>query len=143
MKMHRIKNKKRKNGGFSLIELVVAMVLLAVVMGGAYSLISQSAVMARIARNHYVAVTLAQNRLERARNFAYDDLPLLAENAVVCDENGSPAPLGSFRRTTAIDSTYTTNTTEIVVTVEIKSLRSGNFDRQEQVASVFTEYLEF
>jgi prepilin-type N-terminal cleavage/methylation domain-containing protein len=128
--------------GFTLIEVVVSAVLLTMVMAGTYKIITATASLNRVVRNHYVAVNLAKNRLERARNFPYADLSLLTESKVVVDDNGVPTTSGRFRRTTAINTNYAPEVTQIMVTVDIMNLRSGAFSGEsESAASLFTEYL--
>ena len=128
--------------GFSLIEVVVSVVLLTMVMAGTYKIITATATLNRVVRNHYVAVNLAKNRLERARNFPYADLALLTESKVVVNDNGVPTTEGRFRRTTAIDTNYAPEVSQVTVTVDIMNLKSGAFSGEsESASSLFTEYL--
>ncbi|MFH0907456.1 MAG: prepilin-type N-terminal cleavage/methylation domain-containing protein [bacterium] len=126
--------------GFTLVEVLVSMVVLVMVMGGAYSLVVQAASLSRAARDHYVAVNLAKNRLERARNFQYADLRLVAESSMVVDENGNPNTLASFKRTTAVNTNYAANLTQITVTVHIRNFRTGLWSSQEQMSSLFASF---
>ena len=119
---------------------MIASVVLTMVMGGAYSLVVQAAQMSRSARDHYVAVNLAKNRLERARNFQYGDLRLVGENNVVVDENGNPNTAANFRRTTAVTTNYSANITQVIVTVQIRNFRTGLWGAQEQMSSLFANY---
>ncbi len=130
----------KAKAGFTLVESLMAMVVLAMVMGGAYTLIVQAAGMSRAARDHYVAVNLAKNRLERARNFQYSDLRLITENNMVVDENGNPNTTANFRRTTAVNTNFSANITEVAVTVQIRNFRTGSWGAQEKMASLFANY---
>ena len=131
-----------RRDGFTIVETVFSIVMLMMVMAGAYKIITATASLNRVVRNHYVATNLAKNRLERARNFPYADLPLLAENMVLINDNGVPNTDGRFRRTTAVNTNYTVGVTAIIVTVDIKNLRSGNFNTEkESVSSLYTEFL--
>ena len=131
-----------RRGGFTIVETVFSIVMLMMVMAGAYKIITSTASLNRVVRNHYVAANLAKNRLERARNFPYADLSLLAESLVVINDNGVPSTDGRFRRTTAIDTNHAAGVTAIVVTVDIKNLRTGIFSTEsENISSLFTEYL--
>jgi len=127
----------------TLVEVVIAIAVLALVMAGSYALVSRSAALSRAARNHYVATMIAFNRLERAKNFEYDDLPLMAESEVLVNDNGVPDTEGDFRRTTTVNTNYAPNLTKIEVKVDIRNMRSGNFEgEQEKIASLFTSYYE-
>lgn len=136
-------NRRNQQRGMTLVEVVLALALLSLVMAGSYLLVSRAAATSRAARDHYVAAVIAKDRLERARNFAYDDLHLLAEDHVIVNDTGLPDPEGHFRRTTLVDTNYAPNLTKIKVIVEVRSRRTGNFDAgEESVASLFTEYYE-
>jgi prepilin-type N-terminal cleavage/methylation domain-containing protein len=128
--------------GFSVVEVVVTLVLMAMVMGGAYLVISRAAELSRAARNHYVAATLCKNRLERARNFDYQDLHLMAETDLVVDDNGAPSSKGFFARTTTINTNIAPGLTEVKVTVKVKNKKTGGFGPgKEELSTLFTEYL--
>lgn len=86
-----------------LIELLFAMALLVAVMAAALPFVDQLMSRFQMARDHYVATTICQGRIERARGVPYSDLPLLAEDAQLVDDFGTPAsPGGRFRRTTTV-----------------------------------------
>jgi prepilin-type N-terminal cleavage/methylation domain-containing protein len=133
-------NRRKAKSGFTLVESLIAMVVLAMVMGGAYSLVVQAARMSRAARDHYVAVNLAKNRLERARNFQYADLRLVGESNMVVDENGNPNTASNFRRTTVVNTNYSADVTQITVTVQIRNFRTGSWGSQEQMSSLFASF---
>ncbi len=134
---------KTNRSGMTLVEVTVALAILAFVLGGIYQLIVQAGRLGRLARDHYVAVILAQNRIERAKVFDYRDLRLLAETNVLMNANGAPDLEGRFRRTTSINTNFAPNLTEVVCTVEIKDWRTAQFAGEgERVASLFTRYLE-
>ncbi len=93
----------RRRSGLTIIEMVVASLLLGLVLMGAYAMVTQATLMMRQARNHYVASTLCLARLERARDFEYSLLRLIEEHApgVVVDQNGNPTrrvPTAGARR---------------------------------------------
>jgi len=133
----------KQQQGMTLVEVVLALVVLSLVMAGSYLLVSRAAATSRAARDNYVAALIAKDRLERARNFAYDDLHLLAEDDVVVDDTGLPDPEGNFRRTTIVTTNYAPGLTKIEVIVEVRNQRTGDFTAgQESVASLFTEYYE-
>lgn len=125
-----------------MVEVVVSLFLIVMVMGGAYRIIVQASRLSRAARNHYVAETLCKNRLERARNFEYADLILIAENGIAVNDNGYPTPSGWFKRTTVVNTNLTAGCTMVEVTVQIKNRKTGQFGtEQEKMSTLFTEYL--
>lgn len=131
-----------RRSGFTLVEVVIALALIVIVLGGAYSLVIHAARVSRMARDHYIAVNLAKNRIERARNFRYADLYLLAESNQVMDENGGPSDSGRFRRTTAVDSVSRPGMTVVTVTVRVRSLRTGAFGNEgESMSTMLTDYM--
>ncbi|MBU1693585.1 MAG: prepilin-type N-terminal cleavage/methylation domain-containing protein [Verrucomicrobia bacterium] len=137
--------KQREGGrhkGFTLVEVMVALVLVFMALAGAYLVVIHAARLSRSARDHYVATNLGRSRLERARNYEYSDLYLLAEDNLVVDEHGVPAAEGWFRRSSAVNTNYAPSLTEIIVTVQIRSRRNLQFGAEaEEISSLFTEYL--
>ena len=128
----------------TLVEVVVATFLMLLTMSGAYLMIIKSSELSRSSRRHYIAISLAKNRLERARNFFYSDLQLLSESDMIVDDNGTPDPDGKFKRTTEVNTntTYGAGLTEIIVTVKIRNPHTGLFTPDnESIRTLFTEYL--
>lgn len=130
-------------GGFSIVELMVAVLILALVIAGAYPIVMQGERLQRQARDHYLAICMAKNRLERCRNFDYKDLYLFAESNLVVNAAGSAYAEGGFRRTTVVQTNYAPRLTEIAVTVEIKNRSAAAFQgEKETLKTLFTKYLE-
>ena len=128
--------------GFTLVEAVVSAALLVLVIGGSYVLVNRSQDLIYAARNHYIAINISRARLERARNFEYDQLQGLSESNVVVNDSGSPSSEGYFRRTTQVTTNYQPGLTKIDVRTDIKNRRTGQFAGDyENVASLYTEYL--
>ena len=126
----------------TLTEVVIASFLILLVMTSSYSLIIKSSELSRSARSHYIAISLAKNRLERARNFLYNDLKLMAETDLNVNDNGNPDPEGRFRRTTTVNTNYAPGLTEVIVTVKIRNPHTGLFTPDnETIRTLFTEYL--
>ncbi len=126
--------------GFTLVEVMVALVLVVLVLAGAYGLVVQAEMLSTVARNHYVAIAIGKNRLERARNFQYASLSLLTESDVQVDDNGAPDTTGRFKRTTAVNTNYAAGLTEVVVTVKIKNVQTGTFGSElERISTLFTD----
>ena len=80
----------RKQQGFTLAETVVAMALLAIIMMAVLPLVDQIICRFQMARDHYVAATLCQGRIERARSEPYDQLEAWEEVDVLVDAFGNP-----------------------------------------------------
>ena len=142
--MNKTATNRRLRRGMTLTEVVISTFLILLVMTSAYSLIIKSSELSRSARRHYIAISLAKNRLERARNFLYNDLKLMAETDLTVNDNGNPDPEGRFRRTTLVNTNtiYGAGLTEITVTVKIRNPHTGLFTPDnETIKSLFTEYL--
>lgn len=113
--------------GFTFTEVMVAVLILGVFIAGAYKMVSGALWINQAARDHYVAIHLANSRLERARNLQYSSLYQLVENQLVMDEHGTPGVNGNFRRTTTVNANYGSNLTEFVVQVDIRNRRTLQF----------------
>ena len=98
--------RKGTRNAYTIVEVIVSVAVLAIVMAGAYRIIVQSANLSRSARNHYVAISIAKNRLEQLRALTFDDLELAEELKIRVNERGIPDANGIFLRTTAISDPY-------------------------------------
>ncbi len=140
---HRVAVSKRC--GVTIIESVVASLLLGLLFMGAFAMVTQATLMMRQARNHYIASTLCLARLERARDFDYSLLPLMveAEPGVVVDQNGAVEPDGGYRRSTRVRVGWPSpGVTFMAVRVDIRDPRTGQFGvASESMSTMFTEYL--
>lgn len=151
--------RSRRRQGFTVTESVVAMALLAIIMMTVLPLIDQVVCRFQMARDHYVATTLCQGRIESARAEPYAQLEAWAETDVLVDDFGNPsAPAGRFRRTTRLQrDTPQAGLTLMTVRTDICScsrlgwrkvlhpIRSGPFtcrftQENEQMSYLFTEY---
>jgi prepilin-type N-terminal cleavage/methylation domain-containing protein len=104
--------------GMTLLELLIAMALLSLIMSAALPLANQMMSRFQMARDHYVAATLCQARIERARAVPYSDLRLLAETGSLVDDFGNLSdPNGRFKRTT----TVVTNTPAGMTTMSMRT----------------------
>jgi type II secretory pathway component PulJ len=132
--------------GFTLVEVVIGLFLIVLVLGGSYGVVGRAQALQRAARDHYVAVAIAKNRIERAHAFQYEsNLMLLSENALVVNDNGSPDVSGMFQRQTIVNTNYAPGLTEIKVVVRIRNRNTGGFSssgpNREEMACLFTKYL--
>lgn len=145
--------------GVTLLELLIAMGVFAVVMTSAFPLVDQIVSRFQMARDHYVAATICQARIERVRAVPFSDLPLFVESATLVDDYGNPSsPNGRFQRSTAV----VTNSPEAGLTLmtvrtkvcicshwgwrcHLHPLNEGKFvcrftDECEEMKFIFTEY---
>lgn len=131
----------RGKTGMTLLEVVIALAIFMVGSMGICSLIVQSKRLSDSSRDHYVAVNLAKNRMERARNMQVSLLPLLAESNQYVNVSGAVIPPedATFRRSTRV--IVVSNLTEVVVTVDIRDRGTWNFGGvKEEVRTYYTEY---
>ncbi|MEI7901974.1 MAG: prepilin-type N-terminal cleavage/methylation domain-containing protein [bacterium] len=145
--------------GMTLLEALVAMGVFALVMMATFPLVDQTMSRFQMSRDHYVAATICQARIERARGVPYADLPLLAESGAQVDDYGNlSVPGGRFRRTTTVVTntpvagmTMLTMETQICLCTRwgwrkhLHPLRQGKMvcqftDEKEEMAFLFTEY---
>lgn len=111
--------------GISIVEVLVAMALIALCLGGILSLLVQGMGMGGGVDNAFVATSLARNRVERIREIRKDSgyaaLSECSETNTPVDRNGASDPNGSFERTTVIDATYGSGLTKVTVRVKYKA----------------------
>ncbi|MDA3923564.1 MAG: hypothetical protein PF904_02560 [Kiritimatiellae bacterium] len=93
---------KYERDGMTILELVIASMLLGLMLTCAFPLIDSMMGRIQVARDHYIATTLCQARIERARQMEYDDIILMAEKDFLVDEYGNRAVNGRYKRTTII-----------------------------------------
>ena len=112
---------RKKNHGVTIVETMIAVTILALTMAAAFPLVDQTLGRIYMTRDHYVAATLCQARLERARQVPYQDLIMFAEKDSLIDDFGKMAvPNGRFRRTTVVQpDTPVEGMTQMTVTIDI------------------------
>lgn len=149
----------RDKSGFSMVELLVATGIFALILACAFPLVDQMMCRFQMSRDHYVAATLSQARIERARSAPYSDLRLYAETAALVDDYGNlSSPNGRFRRTTSVTTnspsaglTLMTVRTDICICSHwgwrshLHPTKTGNLlcrftDENETMQFLFTEY---
>jgi Tfp pilus assembly protein PilV len=110
--------------GMSLIEVVAAVALAVLAMGGIISVTTQSASLGQTVDYTYAASNLAKNRIERIREIrrdkGYEALCEASETDTVIDINGNPDPNGDFVRTTTISASYAPDLKQVTVKVQYK-----------------------
>jgi hypothetical protein len=66
----------------------------------------------------------------------------MAESDIVVDDSGNPASLGSYRRSTTVNTNYQPNLTMLSVKTEIRDRKTNTFKGDDEtVSGLFTEYL--
>ena len=110
--------------GMSLTEVVIAMALVALSVGGIMAVLVQSVGLRESIDNAYAAVGLAKNRIERIRELrrdrGYTALAEAVESDTVIDRNGAYDLNGDFKRTTIVNTGYAANLTKVTVKVKYK-----------------------
>jgi len=153
--------KRGRQCGMTVLELMVAMALLVTIMAAAFPMVDQMLSRFQMARDHYVAASLCQARIERARGTPYSDLALYREsNAQVDDFGNASVPGGRFRRTTRVVAdapvagiTTMTVRTDICICSRwgwrkiLHPLATTKFtcrftDEHEQMVFLYTDYLK-
>ena len=71
-----MRSMKQREGGFTLVELVVAIVLLAIITTAGFALISALVRSAVVAKRQAAASTLATNQMEYLKSLPYDNLAI-------------------------------------------------------------------
>jgi hypothetical protein len=124
---------------------MVGLAVLGIVMLGSYRVIISMVRLRKAAHNHYAAAVMANNRIERAKNTSFHDLPLLAEDQVPVNDLGVPDSEGGFRRTTVVVRPHDGDDrlARVTVTVEVpRLLRTDGQRPAESVSTLLTEYVE-
>ena len=118
------------------------MVLLGICLGGVTRLVLTARQVSDRARDHYVAATLAKNRLERAKTFEFIHMELFAESGTVINEDGMVDANGQFRRSTVV-SNINPRLASIVVNVDIRNRITLGFDgEKETLQTLVTDFTE-
>jgi prepilin-type N-terminal cleavage/methylation domain-containing protein len=142
-RMSRVKGADMKSrSGLTLIEVIIAIAIFAVFVGGACAVVIAARQLNELARDRYIAVNLAKNRLERARTFPFDQLSSFDESNVQIDSVGDPSNNGNYRRSTTV-SNVSASLIEMSVAVEIRDRKTLQFEGQaETVSSMFADGME-
>lgn len=100
-------NNSTKKRGMSLLEMTFAGAILMVVIISVIPLIDGMVGRFQMARDHYIATSLCQSRIERARMISLGDLKLLEEpvnRPAYLNDMGDIEPGGRFKRTTLVST---------------------------------------
>jgi type II secretory pathway pseudopilin PulG len=132
--------------GMTFIEVLIAVLIFGFCIAGMCALVLSSKKLSDQARNHYVAVNIAKNRIERTRNLDFSGLLALYQetnvfgnvSGVQVDGNGNPTASGDYCRRTEVKSVAgKTNLLEVIVTVYIKDPVSLSFGGENESVSTY------
>ena len=105
-----------RESGFTLTEVMIASIIFMIAsLGFSFGLIAALKTQ-QMAGDHYASMSVARNRIQRARSLNYDSLPLLKETDFRVDQFGNQSSSGLYYRTTSVTN-YATNCVELVVGV--------------------------
>lgn len=125
----------RRKQGASVTEVLVALVLLSMFIGGASRVNIMNYKLTDKAGAHYTASNLAKNRIETIRNMrqaSYDHIMSMQETDVQVNNDGVEDSNGKFSRTTTIVETSTTDLLEIQVTIKIMNPVTREFGSEQE-----------
>ena len=125
--------------GLTLVEMLTALLIFAMAIGGLCSLSVSAKQILDTSRDHYIAVNLAKNRIERVKTFNFDELGLFSEVGTLLDGAGAPDMAGSFSRATVV-SNVNDSLKEVIVTISIKHRKTLKFaPAQQQVRTYIAD----
>ena len=106
----------KRRAGFTLMEVMMASIIFLIAsLGFSFGLIAALKTQ-HMSSSHYTAVTIARNRIQRARSLNYDSVGLLSETEIRVDGFGLQSSSGLYFRTTSV-SNYAVNCVELIVGV--------------------------
>ncbi len=138
--------------GLSIVEAVVALFLFGMFIASACKLIIVARESSGRATDHYQAICLGKNRIERLQSVDFSQLercasPVYAFGSVTnvipetMDRDGTASPEGRFRMTVSITN-LTTNLKWVMVNIEIRDRVSMNFEGEyEEVVTMLSKQL--
>lgn len=147
--------------GMTLMEMMVSITVLMLVILCVFPLIDGMGGRFQMARDHYVATSLSQSRIERARMAPFGDLNLFVEpvnQPSYLNDLGETEQGGRFKRTTLISTNspsagLTTMTVSTYICIcsrygwrkQFHPIRSSAFtccftDEKEELNYIFTQY---
>lgn len=137
--------KRRKRSGASIVEVLVALVMLGVFIAGAGNVIVMIRKLSDQAQAHYVAINIAKNQIEQVRNLRrsdFDQILALQESGTRVDETGQSNPNGRFRRITRITKDSRNNfLIEVQVRVDLLDRVSLQFEGEHETLKSYIAHL--
>jgi prepilin-type N-terminal cleavage/methylation domain-containing protein len=134
--------RQRRIAGMTLVEVMVALFIFGISIAGTCSLVFQARRLVDRSRDHYTAINIGKNRLEKGRSTSFDLLFTLAETNVLVNYAGDPATDSNYRRSTSV-TTISSNLIEMVVRVDIKNRKNWRWTgEKEEIKSYYADMLE-
>jgi prepilin-type N-terminal cleavage/methylation domain-containing protein len=120
--------------GFTLVEVMVAMLLLSIFIGGALSLLGQTIRTHYLVRNRTEATNLAWSRVEQASNVSFVMIGDLEETGTRINRAGLPDDQGDFFRQTTI-TVLPGELEAVLIRVEVRPLnrKAGDFSSPPEI----------
>jgi prepilin-type N-terminal cleavage/methylation domain-containing protein len=131
----------RSGAGFTLVEVMVASIIFMIFCVFFLSSTIASMKSQQLACDYYKAMTIARNRIQRAKTFEYSSLPLLNEVQAPVDGDGNIDTAGIYKRTTIV-SAYTNGTPNLYkVTIQVyyPGARRTLSDQPVEISTLTTE----
>lgn len=96
--------KRRKISGHTLVEVMVASIVLLIVSGGIMTGIIAALKAQANASDHYRATCIAKNRIQHARTISFNSYDAVTESLVRVDQDGVICTTGEFMRSTSVST---------------------------------------
>ena len=113
----------RNSKGLTLVEIAIAMALVAVVSLALIASVTQSAAFSRKIDIAYSASQVCQRRIENLNRMDFSELELLEETDVQVDIDGYVDSAGHYSRTTEVDADFDGNQYLKKVKVSVKKAK--------------------
>jgi Tfp pilus assembly protein PilV len=134
--MTNTRDRKKKQSGTSMVEILVALTLFATFITGASKAIMAHRQTADKTRAHYTAINIAKNQIEQVREMrraSFTQIQNLSESNLRVDENGVPNETsGRFQRSTTITEVTPDILFEVEVVVQIQNPITLQFGSEEE-----------
>ena len=123
-----------------MIEVVIAMAIVAAVSLAMISAVSQSSIFSRSIDTTYTSSYIAQRRIDLLKRLEFDQVTFAVETNVMVGIDGNIDPGGGYARTTEVYPDYDGNQNLARVKVSVRRLRiqSGGGRADESQAGSFT-----
>jgi type II secretory pathway pseudopilin PulG len=109
--------------GMTLIEVIVAVALVALVVVSLFASVTQTSVFSKRIDRVYTASNLAQRRMDMLKRFDFDLIPFAEETDVRIDADGNLSSTGTYVRTTEVTENYDGNQFLLKVKVTVKKAK--------------------
>ena len=109
--------------GMTLVEVIVAAALVAVIVLSLIATVLQSSVFAKRIDQNYTATYIGQRRIDLLKRLGFDQVSASAETDVQVDSSGNISSNGRYSRTTEVDAAYGGNDSLAKVKVTVKKMK--------------------